>query len=243
MTVQYIHLAYEEFKSLETQMRAFKETTHKTEGGFYHKSIRLRIGGDLIMEFHGPLVGGYGHAEAEVISPQPSEPVMAAAIAEKTPEETTNETTDDTPAPRHRRRPPVDTGGEGSSTSDSGGEISPQTEAAAEPKTRRKRATKAEMVERRRLAELGESDETGEAGHNSVGETASELGQSEAVESLTDADMSKAASEGARVIGPEAVTAILSEFGVASVNELPQERRQEFVDNVDAAKAKTGEDE
>lgn len=63
MTVQYIHLDYEAYKSLEGQMRAFEETSHESTGGFYHKSIRLRIGADLIMEFHGPLVGGYGHRQ------------------------------------------------------------------------------------------------------------------------------------------------------------------------------------
>jgi hypothetical protein len=65
MTVQYIHLDYEAYKQLEEQMRAFKETTHKSETGFYHKSIRLRIDDSLIMEFHGPLVGGYGHNERQ----------------------------------------------------------------------------------------------------------------------------------------------------------------------------------
>lgn len=63
MTVQYIHMTYEEYKKLEAQMKEFKETSHKSEGGFYHKSIRLKVGQDLIMEFHGPLVGGYGHNE------------------------------------------------------------------------------------------------------------------------------------------------------------------------------------
>ena len=62
MTAQYIHLTYEDYKALEQQMRTFAETTHKSEGGFYHKSIRLKIDGHLIIEFHGPLVGGYGHA-------------------------------------------------------------------------------------------------------------------------------------------------------------------------------------
>ena len=61
MAVQYIHLTYEEYKEIERQMKEFDESSHKTEGGFYHKSIRLKIGSDLIMEFHGPLVGGYGH--------------------------------------------------------------------------------------------------------------------------------------------------------------------------------------
>lgn len=63
MSVMYVHLTYEDYKSLESQMRAFEETAHKSTGGFYHKSIRLKVGPDLIMEFHGPLVGGYGHNE------------------------------------------------------------------------------------------------------------------------------------------------------------------------------------
>ncbi len=63
MSVIYMHLKYEDYKSLEEQMRAFNETTHKTTGGFYHKSIRVRMDDDLTVEFHGPLVGGYGHDE------------------------------------------------------------------------------------------------------------------------------------------------------------------------------------
>lgn len=61
MSVIYVHIAYEDYRNLEQQMRAFKETTHMSTGGFYHKSIRLNIDDDTIMEFHGPLVGGYGH--------------------------------------------------------------------------------------------------------------------------------------------------------------------------------------
>jgi len=61
MSVIYTHLKYEDFKHLEEQMKEFKETSHKTTGGFYHKSIRLKVDDNLIMEFHGPLVGGYGH--------------------------------------------------------------------------------------------------------------------------------------------------------------------------------------
>lgn len=64
MSVIYMHLKYEDYKDMETQMRAFKETTHKTTGGFYHKSLRLHLDSDLTIEFHGPLVGGYGHGES-----------------------------------------------------------------------------------------------------------------------------------------------------------------------------------
>lgn len=59
MTVAYLQLSYEDYKCLEKQMRAFAETTHvSTPGPFYHKSIRLQISPDLIIEFHGPTVRG-----------------------------------------------------------------------------------------------------------------------------------------------------------------------------------------
>ena len=64
MSVLYLHVDYEAYKDVERQMRAFAETSHTSTGGFYHKSIRLRIGGELILEIHGPLVGGYGHEES-----------------------------------------------------------------------------------------------------------------------------------------------------------------------------------
>ena len=58
MTVIYTHLSYENYKELERQMREFGETTHRTEEQFYHKSIRLKIDDNLIVEYHGPLVRG-----------------------------------------------------------------------------------------------------------------------------------------------------------------------------------------
>ncbi len=61
MSVLYLHLTHEDYKNVERQMREFAETSHKSTGGFYHKSIRLKVSADLILEVHGPLVGGYGH--------------------------------------------------------------------------------------------------------------------------------------------------------------------------------------
>jgi hypothetical protein len=66
VSVLYVHITYEDYKRLEEQMRAFRETAHKSTGGFYHKSIRLKINDSLTMEFHGPLVGGYGHHDTRV---------------------------------------------------------------------------------------------------------------------------------------------------------------------------------
>jgi hypothetical protein len=48
---------------------------------------------------------------------------------------------------------------------------------------------------------------------------------------ISDADVAKAASEAARVLGnPEEVMSILGEFGVTETSALPQNVRQEFLD-------------
>ncbi len=58
MAVTYKSLTYEEYKSVEEQLKKFKdlETTHATDTGFYHNSFRLRINDEEIIEFHGPAV-------------------------------------------------------------------------------------------------------------------------------------------------------------------------------------------
>ena len=71
MTTQYIQVSWEDYKSIEAQMKAFNETTHKSEAGFYHKAIRLKITSDLTMEFHGPLVLA-GQATLEPEDPDPT---------------------------------------------------------------------------------------------------------------------------------------------------------------------------
>lgn len=54
----YVRLTYEDYKNLEDQMVRVKEieTTHRTVDGGYHKAIRLKLGGDTIFEFQGPLI-------------------------------------------------------------------------------------------------------------------------------------------------------------------------------------------
>jgi len=54
--VLYMQLSHEAYKSFEQQCKDFNETVHTTVTGFYHKSIRLRIGEGLIVEYHGPIV-------------------------------------------------------------------------------------------------------------------------------------------------------------------------------------------
>ena len=75
----YMGLSYEDYKEVERQMKEFGETSHKTEPGFYHKSIRLRITQDVVFEFHGPLVkAGEMAAEATPI------PVRVGEVEEPT---------------------------------------------------------------------------------------------------------------------------------------------------------------
>ncbi len=54
----YMRVTYEQYKSLEDQLRRWEEieTTHKTVDGGYHKALRLHITDSLIIEFMGPLV-------------------------------------------------------------------------------------------------------------------------------------------------------------------------------------------
>ena len=52
----YMQVGYEEYKRIETQMKLFPETVHRSTGGFYHKSIRIQITPTMVIEFHGPLV-------------------------------------------------------------------------------------------------------------------------------------------------------------------------------------------
>lgn len=54
----YMRLNYEQYKSVENQLRRFNEleTTHKTVDGGYHKSFRLHVTDSLVIEFMGPLV-------------------------------------------------------------------------------------------------------------------------------------------------------------------------------------------
>lgn len=50
---------------------------------------------------------------------------------------------------------------------------------------------------------------------------------------LTDADVAKAASAAAAVLTPKVVKDVLKQFGTASVNDLDQNQRREFVDLLD----------
>ena len=54
----------------------------------------------------------------------------------------------------------------------------------------------------------------------------------DARDELTDADVSKAASEGAKRLTPKVVMEILVKIGVECVNDLDQEQRRKFVTKV-----------
>lgn len=55
----YVRLSYRDYKAFEDAVKAFKETTHTTVTGFYHKSLRLPLGDGLELEVHGPTVKAF----------------------------------------------------------------------------------------------------------------------------------------------------------------------------------------
>jgi len=59
---------------------------------------------------------------------------------------------------------------------------------------------------------------------------AEEAAEEETGDEITDADLSKAASEAARVISPPEVTAVIDQFGVGHMREMDQPQRREFLD-------------
>lgn len=59
--------------------------------------------------------------------------------------------------------------------------------------------------------------------------------EEEAGSSVTDVDLSKAASEAGSILGVKAVKDILEQFGVGHVNDIEGDERQEFLDMVNAA--------
>lgn len=65
----YTRFSHEEYKAFEEACREFAETIHTTVTGYYHKSIRLPIG-DLVFEFHGPIVKA-AEGELEDSGPDP----------------------------------------------------------------------------------------------------------------------------------------------------------------------------
>ncbi len=61
----YMNLGFDEYKDIERQMREFPETTHGEGTEWYHKSVRIRVGDGLTIEFHGPIVKARQTVESE----------------------------------------------------------------------------------------------------------------------------------------------------------------------------------
>lgn len=52
----YFNLDYNGYKAVENAMKNFAETAHGEDTEWYHKSIRIPVGDNLTLEFHGPNV-------------------------------------------------------------------------------------------------------------------------------------------------------------------------------------------
>lgn len=132
------------------------------------------------------------------------------------------------------------------------GAIQPETAEKAEP-SRRKRRTKAEMDKARAQAEASEEGPPSQ-GPLDPPTPRRRKSRSEALpvdehekparrkrkkkedDGISDADVAKAASEGAQKLTPKVVSEILEEFGVGNVAELDQAQRREFMDILVAEK-------
>lgn len=66
--------------------------------------------------------------------------------------------------------------------------------------------------------------------------------EAEAEAEITDVDLTKAATNAAEVLSPKGVDAVLDEFGVATLGDLKQDQRQEFLEFLDAAVDKAKEE-
>lgn len=85
---------------------------------------------------------------------------------------------------------------------------------------------------RRRKKRGGETDPTVADGRRKKTRSTT---KSPSDDDITDEDVMKVASEGAQHLTPKWVVDKLAEFGAAMVNDLDQEQRREFVDDVQAA--------
>ncbi len=56
MADMYFNLDYNGYKAVENAMKNFAETAHGEDTEWYHKSIRIPVGDNLTLEFHGPNV-------------------------------------------------------------------------------------------------------------------------------------------------------------------------------------------
>lgn len=52
----YFNLKFDEYKALEEAMKEFPETSHGEGTEYYHKAVRIPVGKNLTIEFHGPIV-------------------------------------------------------------------------------------------------------------------------------------------------------------------------------------------
>ena len=104
-----------------------------------------------------------------------------------------------------------------------------QQEPAEEPKkTRRRRGVRTGEATTDTATDSG----NGRRRRRGKAAPAEEAPAEEVSDEISDADVSRAASQAAEVITPQEVTAVLESFGVASVGELDQAQRREFLDTL-----------
>lgn len=157
--------------------------------------------------------------EEEVEEPEEAPASRRRRRAE--PEETEeDEGNDDAPtAARSRRRRSAEAG---DASSRSSSEEDQDDDGEQAPPRRRRRAEPEE--------DEGNADTAGDTGR-SRRRSAGDAGKTDRI---SDEDLAKAASRAAKEITPAVVKQIIREFGVDTVNDIPQDQRRKFLDELEA---------
>lgn len=152
---------------------------------------------------------------------EPEEAPVSRRRRRAEPEETEeDEGNDDAPtAARSRRRRSAEAG---DASSRSSSEDDQDDDGEQAPPRRRRRAEPEE--------DEGNADTAGDTGR-SRRRSAGDAGKTDRI---SDEDLAKAASRAAKEITPAVVKQIIREFGVDTVNDIPQDQRRKFLDELEA---------
>lgn len=152
---------------------------------------------------------------------EPEEAPVSRRRRRAEPEETEeDEGNDDAPtAARSRRRRSAEAG---DASSRSSSEEDQDDDGEQAPPRRRRRAEPEE--------DEGNEDTAGDTGRS----RRRSAGDAEKTDKISDEDLAKAASRAAKEITPAVVKQIIREFGVDTVNDIPQDQRRKFLDELEA---------
>lgn len=134
------------------------------------------------------------------------------------------ETTAEVEKPKRGRRKPAE---------DKGGENPTESASAAKRKSRSRSTSATTATTAKSTRGRAQSADTKKAGKTGAASATKSRSKKKA-DKITDADLTKASSEAAGVVGAPAILDILDEFAVEKVGDLKDDQRAEFVERMKA---------